>query len=308
MYRACVRAAVLLAASALSFVPARLAAQQNFDTVTVRATKVSGSVWMITGAGGNLGLLAGEDGAVLVDDQFAPLTPKILGAVKSVTPASVKFLLNTHWHGDHTGGNDNFGRAGVIIVAHDNVRERMSKDQFMARFNQKVPAAPKAALPVVTFPDAMQFHLNGETMQATHIRSAHTDGDVVVKFVKANVLHAGDVYVRYGFPFIDEGSGGSLLGMVAGIEKVLTLLDAGTKIIPGHGALATRADVEEYLTMLKAIRDRTQSAVRKGLTFEDFTAGKPLADYESKFGAGGFVKADDILRLAYDEMKAPIKK
>ena len=303
-----VRLAVALALPLVAAAPARLAAQQNFDTVTVRAIKVAGNVYMLMGAGGNIGVLTGEDGTVIIDDQFAPQTPKILAAIKSVTPGAVKFLLNTHLHGDHTGGNENLGKAGVIIVAQDNVRERMSKEQFSARFNQKTPASPKAALPVVTFPESITLHQNGETLQAVHVKNAHTDGDVIIKFVKANVVHGGDVFVRYGFPFIDNGSGGSLLGLLAGVERILALTDANTKYIPGHGDLATRADVEGYLTLLKAVRDRTQAALRGKQSLAAFLAGKPLADYEAKFGANGFVKADDILKLAYEEMGGAAKK
>ena len=298
--------AAALAAGALAPVVAR--AQQNFDTVTVRAIRVADGVHMLTGAGGNIGLLSGPDGAILIDDQFAPLTPKILAAVKGVTPSAVRFLVNTHHHGDHTGGNENIGREGVVIVAHDNVRERMSKDQFFAKFNQKVPAAPKVALPVVTFPDQVEFHLNGETLIAFHVAHAHTDGDVMVKFVNADVVHAGDVYVRYGFPFIDDGSGGSFLGMIPAIEKLLAVTGPKTQYIPGHGAVATRANVEEYLTMLRDIRDRTVAAVNRKQSLEAFVATKPLAVYEAKFGPGGFVKAAEILAMAYGELSAPVKK
>ena len=299
---------VALALPLVAALPARVVAQQNFDTVTVKALKVAEGVYMLTGAGGNIGVSIGEDGTVIIDDQFAPLTPKILAAIKGLTPNAVKFLLNTHVHGDHTGGNDNFGKTGVIIVAHNSVRERMSKEQFSARFKSKTPAAPKTALPVVTFPDAMELHLNGETMMAYHLPHAHTDGDVIIKFARANVVHGGDVFVRYGFPFIDTESGGSLLGMIAGVQRILAVTDANTKFIPGHGELATRADVDAFLTLLKTVRDRAQSALSKKTKLEAFLASKPLAEYEAKFGANGFVTADDLLKLAYDELGAPAKK
>ena len=304
-----VRATLVAAAVAAAFAsPSRAAAQGGMDTVTIRTVKVAEGLYMLIGAGGNLGVSVGEDGTVLIDDQFAPLTPKILAAIKAITPNPVKFLINTHLHGDHTGGNENLGKAGVIIVAQNNVRERMSKEAFSKRFNSKTPAAPKAALPIVTFPTEMELHLNGETLEAHHIPKAHTDGDAIVKFAKANVVHAGDVFVRYGFPFIDNESGGSLLGMIAGIEKMLAVTDANTKFIPGHGDLATRTDVEGVLTMLKNIRDRTQAAIRKKQPLDAFLAGKPLADYETKFGPNGFVKADDILKLAYAELGTPAAK
>ncbi|MBI3793020.1 MAG: MBL fold metallo-hydrolase [Gemmatimonadetes bacterium] len=291
-----------LAAAALLAAPARLAAQAGLDTVTIRTIKITDGLYMLVGSGGNLGVSVGEDGTVLVDDQFAPLTPKILAAIKAITPNPVKFLMNTHWHGDHTGGNENLGKAGVVIVAQDNVRERMSKETFVARLNRTQPASPKAALPVVTFPETMTLHLNGEDITAMHLAHAHTDGDVLIKFARANVIHGGDVFMRIGFPFIDVSSGGSLLGSIAGIERILAASDANTRFIPGHGELATRADVEAHLKLLKDVRDRTQAAIRKKQALDAFLAGKPLADYEAKFGANGFVKADDILKLAFAEL------
>ncbi len=298
------RRLVRLTSLALAFaaLPAAARAQSPLDTVKIRPVKVTDGVYMLTGQGGNLGLSVGEDGAVLIDDQFAPLTPKIVAAVREITPNALRFVLNTHLHGDHTGGNENLGKAGVIIVAHANVRERMSKEQFSARFNSKTPPAPKAALPVVTFPETIDIHQNGETITAIHVAKAHTDGDVMYRFMKANVIHAGDVFVRYGFPFIDNSSGGTFLGLLAGAERLAAIADGGTKIIPGHGDLATKADVEGYIVLLNAIRDRTQAALRKKQSLDAFLAGKPLADYEAKFGANGFVKADDILKQAWAEL------
>ena len=296
------------ALAAVTVLPLAARAQANYDSVQVTAAKVADGVWMLTGAGGNIGLSAGTDATLLIDDQFAQLTAKIVAAIKGVTPNAVRFLVNTHLHGDHSGGNENLGNAGAVIVAHDNVRERMSREQFIAAFKRSIPASPKAALPVVTFPDQVEFHLNGETLIAFHVASAHTDGDVMVKFVNANVVHAGDVFVRYGFPFIDASSGGSFRGMIPAIEKLLSVTDANTKYIPGHGALATRSDVEVYLTMLRAIRDRTLAGIKKQQTVEALIAAKPLADYEAKFGAKPFVTASDILTLAYTELSALQKK
>ena len=298
---------VTLIGAALALFPLALCAQVNYDTVQVRAAKVADGVWMLTGAGGNMGLSAGVDASLLIDDQFAPLSAKILAAVKGVTPNPVKFLVNTHFHFDHTGGNENIGNTGAVIVAHDNVRERLSKGQFMARFNIKIPPAPGVALPVVTFPDQVEFHLNGETLTAFHVATAHTDGDVMVKFAAANVIHAGDVFVRQRFPFADTASGGTFLGFIPAIEKLLAVTDAKTKYIPGHGALSTRADVEEYLAMLRAVRDRTLAGMKKKQTLEAFLATKPVADYESRFLAGVGMKADEILALAWTELSAKKK-
>ena len=292
---------VLVSSVAIAALP--LAAQQpNYDTVQIRPVRVAEGIYMLTGAGGNIGVSLGDDGTLLIDDQFAPLTAKIQAAVRGLTSQGVKYLINTHWHGDHVGGNENLGNAGVLIVAHDNVRARMSKDQFMPRFNQKVPASPKVALPVVTFPDTVTFHLNGEDIVAFHVRNAHTDGDVMVKFTKANVVHAGDIYVRYGYPFIDESSGGSFLGILAGTERLLNVTNAETKYIPGHGALATRADVAAYHKMLVTIRDRVRAAIKAKKSLKALLAAKPLADLDAEFGKGGFVKADDIVTMAYGDL------
>ncbi len=293
---------VALAVTGACALPTRAVAQSAMDTVTIRTVKVADGVFMLVGSGGNIGVSVGEDGVVLIDDQFAPLTTRILAAVRALSPNPVKFLINTHFHGDHTGGNDNIGKTGVVIVAQNNVRERLSKEQFSARFKSRTPPAPKAALPVVTFPTETEIHMNGETLEAHHIPKAHTDGDAIVKFVKANVVHGGDVFVRYGFPFIDRESGGTLLGMVSGIEKLLSVTDANTKYIPGHGELATRSDVEGFLALLKTVRDAAQGAIRKQQALPAFLASKPLAVYETRFGANGFVKADDLLTLAYEEL------
>ena len=300
-------ACLALAAVALVPLAARAQQQTNYDTVNVKATKVADGVWMLTGAGGNMGLSAGADASLLIDDQFAPLSAKILAAIREITPNPVKFLVTTHWHFDHTGGNENFGSAGAVIVAHDNVRERLSKGQFMARFNLKIPPAPGVALPVVTFPEQVEFHLNGETLTAFHVAASHTDGDVMVKFGRANVIHAGDVFVRQRFPFADTASGGTFLGFIPAIEKLLAVTDAHTTYIPGHGAPATRADVEEYLAMLRAIRDRTLAAMKKKQTLEAFLATKPVAEYEAKFLRGAGMKAEEILALAWAELSAKKK-
>ena len=292
----------LVLACCTAIIAAPLAAQGNFDTVQVRSVRVAEGIYMLTGAGGNIGVSLGDDGTLLIDDQFAPLTAKIQAAVRGLTSQSVKYLINTHWHGDHVGGNENFGNAGVLILAHDNVRARMSVEQVMPKFNQKVPPSPKVALPVVTFPDTVSVHVNGEDIVAFHVRNAHTDGDVMVKFTKANVVHAGDVYVRYGYPFIDDASGGSFLGILAGTERLLKVTNAETKYIPGHGNLATRADVEAYHKMLVTIRDRVHAAIKAKTSLKALVAAKPLADLDGEYGKSGFVKADDILTMAYGEL------
>jgi glyoxylase-like metal-dependent hydrolase (beta-lactamase superfamily II) len=288
-------AAVVLAAGTTS------AQQQDFSKVEVKSQKVAEGLYMLQGAGGNIGLSAGADAAFLVDDQYAPLTPKILEAVKALTDKPVKFVVNTHWHGDHTGGNENLGNAGVTIVAHDNVYRRMSTEQFISFFNEKVAASPKAALPVITFNDTATFHLNGDDLHAFHVPPAHTDGDSIVHFRKVDVFHMGDTFFNGMYPFIDVDSGGSIEGMIGAADKVLALAGDGTKIIPGHGPLATKADLKAYRDMLVAVRDAIKPLVASGKTLEQTVAAKPTAALDAKWGVG-FIKPDAIVGLVYKDL------
>ena len=261
-------------------------AQQNFDTIQVRSQALGGGVYMLTGAGGNLGLSVGDDAVFLVDDQFAPLTPKILAAIAAITPKPVRFVFNTHWHGDHTGGNENLGKAGALIVAHENVRKRMSTEQFVQAFNQRVPPSPQGALPVVTFTDGVSFHINGDSLVATHVAPAHTDGDAIVHFTKANVIHMGDLFVSAGLPFVDRSSGGTNAGVVAAADKALSLANAETKIIPGHGALATKARLQLWRDALVGLHERMRREVAAGKTLEEVLAMKITEPYAKDFPGG----------------------
>lgn len=274
------------------------AAQRDFSKVEVKAEKVADGVWMLTGAGGNIGASAGPDGVFLVDDQFAPLTEKIIAAVKTVSDRPIRFVLNTHWHGDHVGGNENLGKDGVVIVAQDNVRKRMSQDQFIKLFNRTVPASPAAALPLVTFADSVTFHLNGEDIDAIHVPPAHTDGDVIVRFRKANVVHAGDDLFNGMYPVCDLSSGGSVEGMIGAADRLLALGDASTKYIPGHGPLATRADVAAFRDMLAASRDAILPLVKAGKTLDEVKAARPTAALDPKWGKG-FIQPDLWTTVVY---------
>ena len=279
-------------------------AQQDFSKVEVTSEKLAEGVYMLKGAGGNIGLSVGADAAFLIDDQYAPLTPKIKAAVAALTDKPVRFVLNTHWHGDHTGGNKDLGEAGTLIVAHENVRKRMSTDQFIEAFGMKEPASPPAALPVVTFNDSVTFHLNGDDIYAVHVAPAHTDGDSIVQFRKANVLHGGDTFFNGMYPFIDLSSGGSIGGMIAAADRLLALAGDGTKIIPGHGPLATKADLKAYRDMLVTARDRVGALVKAGKTLEETTAAKPLAELDAKWGQG-FLKADPFVSILYKDLSRP---
>lgn len=275
-----------------------LAAQQNFDTVQVRTTPLARNVYMLTGSGGNIGLAVGDDAVFVVDDQFAPLTPKILAAIAAVTSKPVRFVVNTHWHFDHTGGNENMGRAGALIVAHENVRKRMSTGQFIEAINRQEPPSPRSALPVITFTEGVTFHINDDSMAVTHMPPAHTDGDAVVFFVKANVVHTGDTFVSAGLPFVDLSSGGSILGIIGMAEQVHAMTNDQTKIIPGHGPVADRARVKAYRDMLVTLRDRMKAEVAAGKTVDQVLAANITAPYAKEWPGGH----ERFVRLLYQEL------
>ena len=278
------------------------AAQVNYDTVQVRTVRVGEGVYMLMGAGGNIGVSAGSDGVILIDDQFAPLSDKIKAAVAALG-RPIRFLLNTHWHGDHTGGNENFAKEGVVIVAHENVRRRLSVEQFVAAFNQHVPASPTGALPVVTFTDAVTFYLNGDSINIFHVAPAHTDGDAIIWFRRANVIHMGDTFFNGRYPLVDLSSGGSIDGMVAAADRVLAVADANTKIIPGHGPLGDKAALQTYRTMLATIRDRIRQAVAAGKTLEQVQAAKPTAEFDAVWGTGRITPAQ-FVEIIYTDLAA----
>lgn len=278
-------------------------ARQDFSAVEIETVPVSDGVFMLVGAGGNVGLSVGEDGAFLVDDQYAPLTDQIRAAIAAQTDAPVRFVVNTHWHGDHTGGNEHMGEAGAIIVAHENVRERMSTEQFIEAFGETVAASPEAALPVVTFTDGVTFHWNGDEIRVFHVDSAHTDGDVVIHFIGANVIHAGDTYFNGAYPFIDVSSGGRLGGLIAAADRLLEIAGEQTRIIPGHGPLSGRAELAAYRDVLIAARERIGTMVADGMSRESVVAATPMSAYDATWGAG-FMKPDVWVGIVYDALTA----
>ncbi|MCI0402381.1 MAG: MBL fold metallo-hydrolase [Acidobacteria bacterium] len=273
------------------------AAQQQVDweKVEIKAQKVAGSVYMLTGRGGNIGVSVGDDGIVVMDTQFAPLASKIQAALKGITDKPVRFVLNTHWHGDHTGGNAGFSKLGTL-VAHENVRKRLESGG-QTRFG-KTPPQPPAALPIITFNDQLVVHLNGEEIRAIHFPHSHTDGDIAIGFKPSGVLHMGDLFFNGLFPFIDVDSGGSIKGLIATIERVLALNAGDAKIIPGHGPLGTRADLAAYLEMLRGTSGAVEAAIKKGKTLEQMKQEKVLAAWEDKWGKG-FLTTNDFIDILY---------
>jgi cyclase len=277
------------------------AQQQDFSAVQIQTQRLADNLFMLVGEGGNIALSTGADGSGLVDTQYAPLNAKILAAVRAAGGSDVKYVINTHWHGDHAGGNEPLGAAGAVIIAHDNVRARLSTEQFMRAFNQRIPPSPAVAWPVVTFPTRTTFHLNGDVVQIVHVENAHTDGDSIVHFTNANVIHTGDTYMKDVYPFIDVSSMGSIDGFIAAADAVLSRSDANTRIIPGHGAVATKADLQRFHDMLVSVRGRIQALIDRGMTEDEVVAAKPTAEFDNPWGQG-FMNPENFTRFAYQSL------
>src|SRR5438876_2828046 len=298
---------ILSLASAAVVCGQTAAAQQqpDFSKVQIKTTKVTGHIYMLEGQGGNIAASVGEDGIVIVDDQFAPLADKIQAALKElkITDKPVRFVINTHYHGDHTGGNVPFNNAGSTLIAQDNVRKRLESGGIAGNggsIRMEDKPAPKAALPIITFEHDVTVHLNGEDIRALHFPAGHTDGDSIILFPKNNVVHMGDDFVRYGFPFIDVASGGSVQGMIDAMEKATAQLPADVKVIPGHGALSNLDDVRAFVKMLKETSAVVQKAIDANKTMDQVKAEKILAPWE-KF-SGQFVNADAFIETLFNSL------
>ncbi len=283
-----------LYATAIVMATAPALAQNDFSEVEIKTTSVAEGVYMLQGAGGNIGLSVGEDGAFLIDDQFAPLNEKILAAVAAVTDKSVEFVLNTHYHGDHTGGNELLGKSGAHIVAHDNVRVRLAKAKA---------GTPAAALPVITFSDTTTFHWNDQEIYIFHPENAHTDGDAIVHFRNLNIVHMGDAMFSGRYPYIDIDAGGSLEGYIASLESVAAMIGDNVKVIPGHGPLSSKADIERSIVMLKDVRTRIAALIDEGLDEDAAVAADPLADLNEEW-AWRFITGEKMVRTAYKSLTA----
>jgi cyclase len=278
------------------------AQDQDYSKVHMKVSKVAGNIYMLEGAGGNIGASVGEDGIVIVDDQFAPLAEKIQAALKGITDKPIRFIINTHYHFDHTGGNAIFQKQAPII-AHDNVRKRLEEggtagNMGGVKFESK-PAA-KEALPIITFDHDVTVHLNGEDIRALHFPSGHTDGDSVIFFPKSNVVHMGDDFVTYGFPFVDLSGGGSVQGMIAALEEIMSKLPADVKVIPGHGPVSSLDDVRRYVTMLKDTRGVVETGVKQGKSLEQLKQANVLAQWQK--WSGDFITREQWLVTLYNEL------
>ncbi|HEU5136026.1 MAG TPA: MBL fold metallo-hydrolase [Steroidobacteraceae bacterium] len=274
--------------------------------VKIETINVAPGIYMLMGRGGNIGLTVGVDGAAIIDDQFADMAPKIRAAVAMLSDRPVHFVINTHLHGDHTGGNDAFGKAGATIIAHENVRKRLGSPQVNPSTNAPIEARAREALPVITFANSATLHFNDDDLQFTHLPNAHTETDIVIRFRKANVLHMGDCFTGT-FPFIDGNTGGTLDGLIRGHESVLATVDDNTRIIRGHGPLGNKAELQAYHDMLVVVRDRVAKLVRAGKSQDDVVAARPTKEFEEKYGGANFNAAQWIGR-AYVDQKIALEK
>jgi glyoxylase-like metal-dependent hydrolase (beta-lactamase superfamily II) len=283
----------LLLAACVAVPAAAAHAQQDFSAVEIKVHHVAGNVHYLEGQGGNVGVLVGDDGVLIIDDQFAPLSDKLVAAIRTLSDKPIRLLVNTHIHGDHTGGNANFGAMGVAIVAHDNVRERLARG-----VNNGAPA-PAAALPIVTFGDTLSLHLNGETVTVAKLPPAHTDGDSYIHFASADVIHAGDVFRTVGYPGVDFNNGGTVKGTIAALQALVDLAGPNTKILPGHGAVSTRDDVAAFRDLAAELERRISELVRMGMTLEQVVAANPTADLDERYGS-----PERLIPAFYNSIKA----
>jgi glyoxylase-like metal-dependent hydrolase (beta-lactamase superfamily II) len=286
--------ALLAAHTALGQAPAA-PAQPDFSAVQIKVHQVAGNFYYLEGQGGNVGVLVGDDGVLMIDDQFAPLTEKLVAAVKTISKKPIKLLVNTHVHGDHTGGNENIGKMGIEIIAHDNVRARLIKGVNGA------PPAAAIALPVVTFGDAIALHFDGEDLEVAKLPPAHTDGDSYIKLTKADVIHVGDVFRTVGYPIVDGPNGGTVKGTLAALQKIIDMAGPNTKILPGHGVVSTRADIVAFRDMVASLQTKVSDMIKQGMTLEQVMAAKPTADLDAKLGS-----PDRFLTLFYNALKTEL--
>jgi len=277
-------------------IPVGVSAQTDYSKVQIKATKVAGNVYMLQGSGGNIGVSVGSDGILIVDDQFAPLADKIRASLKELNPGKLRFILNTHWHPDHTGGNAAFSPEAPII-AHDNVRKRLSTEQESKFFNRKFPAVAKEALPVITFDKSLAVHFNGEEIRAIHFPQGHTDGDSIVFFTTSNVVHLGDDFFAGSFPYVDIDSGGSVEGLAKNMGEVIARIPADAKLIPGHGPISTLDDLKAYHRMLVETTDIVRKKIAAGKTLDQIKS-EGLPEEWKPWGAG-FIKTDQWLELVH---------
>jgi glyoxylase-like metal-dependent hydrolase (beta-lactamase superfamily II) len=272
------------------------------DNVTINTTKLSNNTYMLKGSGGNIIVSVGQDGVFMVDDQFAPLTEKIKEAILNITDQPVKFVINTHWHSDHTGGNENFGELGAVIISHDNVRERLSTEQFSAFFNRTIAPLPEKGLPIITFSDNMTIFQNGDEIRIIHVDNGHTDGDSIVYFTKNNVIHVGDDFNDKTYPLIDISSGGSIDGLISSLQTISSLIDDETKVISGHSDISNKTKVNALITMLKDVRQNVSQLIQNGDSLEEIITSQPTSKYDEIYYDHSRLKPGDFVTMVYQSL------
>lgn len=291
---------ILIATAALAALPCTgLKAQDK--PVEYKTTALSDTVTAIRARGGNVAVSHGEDGVFIIDDQYKPTIDQLLAAIGDISAKPVRFVINTHYHGDHVGGNEAVSERGGVVIAHDNIRQRMSTDQFNHFWNDTTPAWPADSLPVITFNDKVTLHLNGEPVTAYHVPRGHTDGDSIIHFPESNVLHMGDIFFNGLYPFIDLDGGGTLQGMIAAVAMGLELADEETRIIPGHGALTDKAGMQGYHDMLVEMRDIVQGMIDRDMSLEQVVAANPTAKWDEELG-NVFIKPDHLAVFLYNSL------
>ncbi|MCB0279401.1 MAG: MBL fold metallo-hydrolase [Calditrichaeota bacterium] len=277
-------------------------AQGRFDQVEIKIHPVNESVYYLEGAGGNIGLSVGDDGVFMIDDQFAPLTEKIEAAIKTLSDKPIRFLINTHMHGDHTGGNENFANKGVTIIAHDLVRRRLSKNEFEEMKNNPSAMKKMPGLPVITFNESINFYLNSDELEVFHVANAHTDGDAIIYFKKANAFHMGDTFFQNRYPFVDLSSDGSVYGIIHAAEEVIKRANDQSKIIPGHGSVSSRVDLINYRKMLIDLSEKITKLKKQGLSLEQVIEKQPTKDYDSQYdNDSDLTKKESFIKYVYND-------
>jgi glyoxylase-like metal-dependent hydrolase (beta-lactamase superfamily II) len=272
------------------------------ENVTINTTKLSNNTYMLKGSGGNIIVSVGQDGVFMVDDQFAPLTEKIKEAISNITDQPVKFVINTHWHSDHTGGNENFGELGAVIISHDNVRERLSTEQFSAFFNRTIAPLPEKGLPIITFSDNMTIFQNGDEIRIIHVDNGHTDGDSIVYFTKNNVIHVGDDFNDKTYPLIDISSGGSIDGLISSLQTISSLIDDETKVVSGHSDISNKTKVNALITMLKDVRQNVSQLIQNGDSLEEIITSQPTSKYDEIYYDHSRLKPGDFVTMVYQSL------
>jgi glyoxylase-like metal-dependent hydrolase (beta-lactamase superfamily II) len=281
--------------------PLFLFSQSDWSTVEITTTEITDKIAFLVGRGGNIGVLHGPDGVMIIDDQYAPLSEKITGALADLSQSDLKFIVNTHYHGDHTGGNENLSANGASIVAHQKVRERLGTTFYSEMMDREIASKPESFWPTITFNEDLTFFLNGEEIRIQYVPNTHTDGDAIVFFATSNVIHTGDAFVRYGYPYIDVAAGGSIDGFIAAQRTIMEMANQSTKIIPGHGELSDIVDVQELLDMLLATRQIIATHKSQGKSLDEILTMNPLEGYHEKW-SGSFINSDLFARSIFESL------